>query len=745
MELTMNTRSDPADTRNPAHGLNPLDIDALVEARHPDAFSMLGLHETDLGHVVRVFLPGASSVSVADAGNGEHLGSLARIHDAGLYAGFVTRPAAYRLKIDWHGTPQETHDTYSFGPVLSDEWLDRLSQADPYAVLECLGSRPITHGGVAGVRFAVWAPNARRVSVVGDFNTWDGRRHPMRLRHNAGVWELFIPGIGAGTRYKYEIVTRDGHTLPLKADPCAMQSEKPPSTASVVADADAIDHYAWTDAEWMNTRGDKQTPQSPITIYEAHAESWLRVPEEDNRGMNWHELAERLIPYAKGMGFTHLEFMPIAEHPFGGSWGYQPLGQFAPSARFGTPEQFAEFVNRAHEAGLGVIIDWVPAHFPNDAHGLVQFDGTPLYEHADPREGYHQDWNTMIYNLGRNEVSAFLIASGLAWLKRYHVDGLRVDAVASMLYRDYSRKAGEWVPNIYGGRENLESIAFLKRLNHEVRQIPGAITVAEESTAWPGVTANVESGGLGFDFKWNMGWMHDTLHYMQEDPVYRQYHHHLYTFGMVYAYSERFVLPLSHDEVVHGKGSLINKMPGDRWQKFANLRAYFGFMWTHPGKKLLFMGGEFGQFAEFNHDESPHWHLLDDSMHGGLQKLVRDLNHLYTSEPALHKLDSDSRGFEWLVGDDNANSVYAYRRTDAEGRDVVVVCNMTPVPRLAYRIGLPRRGRWSEVFNSDASIYGGSNMGNGGVIHTDDYPSHGREQSAALTLPPLATIVLRAD
>jgi 1,4-alpha-glucan branching enzyme len=533
--------------------------------------------------------------------------------------------------------------------------------------------------------------------------------------------------------------------LPLKADPCAMQSEKPPSTASVVADADAIDHYAWTDADWMATRGGKQTPQSPITIYEAHAESWLRVPEEANRGMNWHELAERLIPYAKGMGFTHLEFMPIAEHPFGGSWGYQPLGQFAPSARFGTPEQFAEFVNRAHEAGLGVIIDWVPAHFPNDAHGLVQFDGTPLYEHADPREGYHQDWNTMIYNLGRNEVSAFLIASGLAWLKRYHIDGLRVDAVASMLYRDYSRKAGEWVPNIYGGRENLESIAFLKRLNHEVRQIPGAITVAEESTAWPGVTASVESGGLGFDFKWNMGWMHDTLHYMQEDPVYRQYHHHLYTFGMVYAYSERFVLPLSHDEVVHGKGSLINKMPGDRWQKFANLRAYFGFMWTHPGKKLLFMGGEFGQFAEFNHDESPHWHLLDDSLHGGLQKLVRDLNHLYTSEPALHKLDSDARGFEWIVGDDNANSVYAYRRTDAEGRDLVVVCNMTPVPRLAYRIGLPRRGRWSEVFNSDASIYGGSNTGNGGVIHTDDYPSHGREQSAALTLPPLATIVLRAD
>jgi 1,4-alpha-glucan branching enzyme len=746
MDPIMNKRNDPGiDARNPAHGLSPLDIDALVEARHPDPFAMLGLHQTDAGYVVRTFLPGAASVTVLDRESGTPLGELSRIHDAGLFAGFVERAAAYRLAIDWHGTPQETSDTYSFGPVLSDEWLTRLSHADPYAVLECLGSRPVTHGGVAGARFAVWAPNARRVSVVGDFNTWDGRRHPMRLRHNAGVWELFVPGIGAGTRYKYEIVTRDGHTLPLKADPCAMQSEKPPSTASVVADADAIDHYAWTDAEWMSTRGAKQTAQSPITIYEAHAESWLRVPEEGNRGMNWHELAERLIPYAKGMGFTHLEFMPIAEHPFGGSWGYQPLGQFAPSARFGTPEQFAEFVNRAHEAGLGVIIDWVPAHFPNDAHGLVQFDGTPLYEHADPREGYHQDWNTMIYNLGRNEVSAFLVASGLAWLKRYHIDGLRVDAVASMLYRDYSRKAGEWVPNVYGGRENLESIAFLKRLNHEVRQIPGAITVAEESTAWPGVTASVENGGLGFDFKWNMGWMHDTLHYMEEDPVYRRYHHHMYTFGMVYAYSERFVLPLSHDEVVHGKGSLIGKMPGDRWQKFANLRAYFGFMWTHPGKKLLFMGGEFGQFAEFNHDESPHWHLLDDPFHGGLQKLVRDLNRLYVDDPALHRLDSDPRGFEWIVGDDNANSVYAYRRTDAEGRELVVVCNLTPVPRHAYRVGLPRGGRWSEVLNSDAGVYGGSNMGNGGVIHADDFFSHGREWSAALTLPPLATIVLRAD
>lgn len=742
METNMNKRTD---ARVLTEGLHPLDIDALVEARHPDPFSKLGLHQTDAGPVVRVLLPGASGVQVLERDSGKALGALTKIHPAGLFVGFIDEMQAYRLNIDWHGTPQEVDDTYSFGPVLSDEALNRVSGGDPYAVMECLGSRPVLHGGVAGARFAVWAPNARRVSVVGDFNSWDGRRHPMRLRHNAGVWELFVPGLGAGTRYKYEIVSRDGHTLPLKADPCAMQSERPPATASVVADADAIDGYAWTDIEWMNTRGPRQTVNAPISVYEVHAESWLRVPEEGNRGMNWHELAERLIPYAKSMGFTHLEFMPIAEHPFGGSWGYQPLGQFAPSARFGTPEQFAEFVNRAHEAELAIILDWVPAHFPNDAHGLVEFDGTPLYEHADPREGYHQDWNTMIYNLGRNEVSAFLVASGLAWLKRYHVDGLRVDAVASMLYRDYSRKAGEWVPNMYGGRENLESIAFLKRLNHEVRQIPGAIMVAEESTAWPGVTASLESGGLGFDFKWNMGWMHDTLHYMEEDPINRKYHHNMFTFGMVYAYSERFVLPLSHDEVVHGKGSLIGKMPGDHWQKFANLRAYLGFMWTHPGKKLLFMGGEFGQFGEFNHDTSPHWHLLDDVFHGGLQKWVRDLNRVYGEEPALHKLDSDPRGFDWLIGDDAGNSVFAFRRTDGEGRECVVISNMTPVPRVGYRIGLPRDGRWSEIVNSDASIYGGSNMGNGGVIHAEHVFSHGREWSAALTLPPLATIVLRAD
>ncbi|MEA3122255.1 MAG: 1,4-alpha-glucan branching enzyme, partial [Paraburkholderia sp.] len=641
--------------RDPAIGLDPLDIQAIVDARHPDPFSRLGMHRTAQGDVVRAFLPGAAGVAVIERESGACLGRLVSIHPDGLFSGFIERAAPYRLRIDWHAVEQEIEDTYSFGPVLDEEALQRLARSDPYAVLQCLGARACSLDGIPGVRFAVWAPNARRVSVVGDFNTWDGRRHPMRLRYVAGVWELFVPRLAVGARYKYEILRHDGYTLPLKADPCAMQTERTPATASIVADAQRIEHFPWTDGEWMSGRAALQTPQAPIAIYEVHAESWLRVEEEGRRGLTWPELADRLIPYALDMGFTHVEFLPIAEHPFGGSWGYQPLSQFAPSARFGPPEGFADFVNRAHVAGLGVILDWVSAHFPNDAHGLIAFDGTPLYEHSDPREGFHQDWNTVIYNLGRNEVSAFLIASALAWLTRYHVDGLRVDAVASMLYRDYSRAQGEWVPNIYGGRENLEAIAFLKRVNHEVAHapgVPGAITLAEESTAWPGVTARVEQGGLGFNFKWNMGWMHDTLHYMHEDPVYRRYHHHNMTFGMIYAYSERYVLPLSHDEVVHGKGSLLGKMPGDRWQRFANLRAYFGFMWTHPGKKLLFMGGEFAQHTEFDHDGSPGWHLLDDPMHRGVQLLVRDLNRLYAGETALYALDAEPGGFEWLIGDD---------------------------------------------------------------------------------------------
>ena len=732
-----------ANDRERATGLAPIDIDALVEARHPDPFAVLGMHSSTRGPVVRAMLPGAQRVNVVARSDGRELGTLASLHPAGLFAGVVSEAAPYRLLINWTHRSQEIEDAYAFGMLLDDTALQRLSSGDPAAVLDYLGAQPMSIDGVEGTRFAVWAPNARRVSVVGDFNAWDGRRHPMRLRHPYGVWELFAPRVGPGTRYKYEIVSRDGHLLPLKADPCARQAERPPASASIVADPTPFD---WTDAQWMQDRTWQQTAGSPISIYEVHAESWLRVPEEGHRNLTWRELADRLIPYAKGMGFTHIEFLPIAEHPFGGSWGYQPLGQFSPSARYGAPREFAEFVNRAHEAKLGVILDWVPAHFPNDTYGLAQFDGTPLYEHADPREGFHQDWNTLIYNLGRHEVAAFLLASALGWLQRFHVDGLRVDAVASMLYRDYSRAPGEWVPNIHGGRENLEAIAFLRQLNVEVahRAPPGAITVAEESTAWPGVTASVDDGGLGFNFKWNMGWMHDTLHYMQHDPIHRRHHHHEMTFAMVYAYSERFVLPLSHDEVVHGKGSLLGKMPGDSWQRFANLRAYLGFMWMHPGKKLLFMGGEFGQLAEFNHDESPHWHLLDAAMHRGVQSLVRDLNRLYFDERALWAHDSDPSGFEWLVGDDAANSVFAFARKDGE-RLAVAISNFTPVPRENYRVGLPQGGRWSEIVNTDAQIYGGSNMGNAGVIHAEDIASHGHAVSARLTLPALATLILRPD
>ncbi|RQH05678.1 1,4-alpha-glucan branching protein GlgB [Paraburkholderia dinghuensis] len=730
----------------PDAGLTQQDIHALVGARHADPFALLGPHEINGTPYVRAWLPNASRVQVVTREGAHALGELTRIHPAGLFAGPLTASAPYRLDIDWQGVTQEIEDTYSFGPQLHEEPLHRLANGDPYAVLECLGARPLICDGVPGVRFAVWAPNARRVSVVGDFNAWDGRRHPMRLRHEAGVWELFIPRVAALARYKYEILGARGDVLPQKADPCALQAECPPATASIVADVDAIDHYAWHDHDWLQTRGEKQGARSAMAVYEVHAPSWLPAQDADAPIRDWSTLADRLIPYAQGMGFTHLELMPVAEYPFSGSWGYQPVSQFAPTARLGSSLDFAAFVDRAHAAGLGVILDWVPAHFPNDAHGLIDFDGTALYEHVDPREGYHPDWNTMIYNLGRREVSAFLIASALAWLLRYHIDGLRVDAVASMLYRDYSRSAGDWIPNIYGGRENLESIAFLKRLNHEtqyVPQRPGVMTVAEESTAWPGVTARIEDGGLGFQFKWNMGWMHDTLHYMQEDPIHRRYHHHQMTFALVYAWSERFMLPLSHDEVVHGKGSLLGKMPGDRWQRFANLRAYFGFMWAHPGKKLLFMGGEFGQLAEFDHDGTPQWSLLDDPLHHGVQKLVSDLNHLYAAEPALYTLDAEPAGFEWLVGDDAENSVLAWRRVDGAGREMVAICNFTPVPRHGYRIGMPQPGQWEEVLNTDASVYGGSNMGNGGLISTEPVASHGKPQSASLVLPPLGTLYFR--
>jgi 1,4-alpha-glucan branching enzyme len=566
----------------------------------------------------------------------------------------------------------------------------------------------------------------------------------MRVRHGSGVWELFIPRVMPGARYKYEIAGADGTLLPHKADPVARAAEAPPSTASIVL---AATSFHWTDDEWMARRAERQQNSAPMSIYEVHAGSWQRIGGQGGRSPDWHELADRLIPYVAEMGFTHIELLPVMEHPFGGSWGYQPLSQFAPSARFGSPAAFASFVDHCHAAGLGVILDWVPAHFPADAHGLARFDGTALYEHEDPREGVHQDWNTLIYNFGRKEVSGMLIASALFWLEGFHIDGLRVDAVSSMLYRDYSRRPGEWVPNVHGGCENLEAIAFLRDLNQVIAErCPGVLRIAEESTAWPGVSAPAAEGGLGFSYKWNMGWMHDTLRYVQTDPLFRRYHHHDITFGLDYAFSERFVLPISHDEVVHGKGALLNKMPGDLPQKIANLRAYLGFMWTHPGKKLLFMGCEFGQLNEWNHDASLQWDLLDEPRHRGLQNLVRDLNRLYAREPALHDSDCDANGFRWVVGDDSGNSVFAFLRKsvrDKNARRVLVVCNMTPVIREGYRIGVSTaHARWRELLNTDSAFYGGANRGNLGGMTAEAEPDHGYPSSIVLTLPPLSTIVL---
>ncbi len=715
-------------------------IEAVVHGRHGDPFAVLGPHGAGLGRVVRAFLPGAESVTVLDRA-GQALGPLQRLHPDGFWAGAAPGDGAYRLHVTGSGGTWEQEDAYAFPPTLGDLDLYLLGEGRHRDLGHVLGAHPAVMDGVAGVRFAVWAPNANRVSVVGGFNFWDGRRHPMRRHHGVGVWDLFIPGVEAGATYKYDILGPDGGPLPQKADPVAWQAEVAPATGSIVVSAAG---WRWTDSAWMARRAAAQAPDAPVSAYEVHAASWLPASQAGMAG--WEALADKLAPYCAGMGFTHLELLPIMEHPFGGSWGYQPLGQFAPSAPLGSPEGFARFVDRCHAMGVGVLLDWVPAHFPTDAHGLARFDGTPLYEHGDPREGFHQDWNTYIFNLGRNEVRGFLIASALFWLEHYHVDGLRVDAVASMLYRDYSRNAGEWVPNRFGGRENLESVAFLQELSRAVAQrCPGAVLIAEESTAWPGVTRTADEGGLGFDYKWNMGWMHDTLHYMHEEPVNRRYHHAEVTFGLVYAFSERFTLPLSHDEVVYGKGSLIRKMPGDRWQKFANLRAYFGLMWTYPGKKLLFMGCEFAQDREWNHDTGLDWDLLDVPEHHGVQSLVRDLNAAYRGIPALHVGDCDPSGFRWVVVDDAGNSVFAYLRLAKDGAaPVLVVCNFTPVPRHGYRVGVPVGGSWSEVLNTDAAAYGGSGVGNGGTTVADGEPAHGFPVSLNLTLPPLATVILRA-
>ena len=724
--------------------LAPGELLAIVEGRHGDPFAFLGPHRSQDGRItVRTFVPGALGVELVDRATGAVLAVSSLVHAGGVFLGPVQSDAGYKLRILWPNGAQETEDPYRFGPLLGDLDLHLISQGTHYQLSSALGANPVTVDGIQGVRFAVWAPNARRVSVVGDFNSWDGRRHPMRLRREAGVWEIFIPDLTVGDRYKFEILDGQGNLLAQKADPVARASEAAPSTASIVASTEPV---KWRDAEWLERRAQRDILDGPISIYEVHAGSWLRDMTDGGRSLDWFELSQRLIPYVKEMGFTHVELMPIMEYPFGGSWGYQPLGLFAPTGRYGTPEDFGYFVDRCHESGIGVILDWVPAHFPSDVWGLARFDGTALYEHEDPREGYHKDWNTLIYNLGRSEVKGFLIASALEWLDRYHVDGLRVDAVASMLYRDYSRAEGEWIPNRHGGRENLEAIEFFKHLNSVVRdRHPNILMIAEESTAFPKVTASPADGGLGFDMKWNMGWMHDTLHYISDNPVYRKYHHGSMTFGMVYAYTERFVLPFSHDEVVHGKGSMLGKMPGDDWQKHANLRALYGFMWGHPGKKLIFMGCEIGQKNEWNHDASLDWDLLDDPRHRGLQRLVRDLNRVYAHFPCLQYGDLHPDGFEWAVADDAENSVLAMIRYD-QTRDTacVIVSNFTPVPRQGYRIGVPLDGLWRKILNTDDTVYGGSGTDIGDVA-VQFVAAHGRPMSIEADLPPLSTVMYIRD
>jgi 1,4-alpha-glucan branching enzyme len=710
-----------------------------------DPFAILGPHRSNDGRhvIVRARQPAAAAVDVRLVETGE-IRSMTR-QAAGLFE--LTLAAGeipdYRLRISFQdGYVAEVDDPYRYGRVLTDFDLHLFGEGTHLRIFEKLGAHRIQVGTTTGVHFAVWAPNADWVSLVGDFNGWDGRVHPMRLIAPGGIWEIFIPNLPDGEKYKFEVRTRDGHLLK-KTDPFGVSFEIPPQTASVVRD---ISHYSWKDEAWMRSRpAQGGWLQRPMSIYEVHLGSWARVPEDEGRSLRYPELAARLVPYVKDMGFTHIELLPIMEHPFSGSWGYQVLGFFAPTSRYGSPEEFKAFVDAFHDAGIGVLLDWVPGHFPRDEHGLARFDGTALYEHADPRQGEHQDWGTLIFNYGRNEVRNFLLSNALFWLEEYHVDGLRVDAVASMLYLDYSRREGEWIPNRFGGRENLEAIDFLRQLNTLTHgEHPGSITAAEESTSFPGVSRPVHLGGLGFTYKWNMGWMHDMLEYAGKDPVYRRWSHGLVTFSMLYAHTENFILPFSHDEVVHGKKALLDKMPGDAWQKYATLRMLYGFMYGHPGKKLLFMGGEFGQWREWNHDQSLDWHLLDDPAHIALQEYVRSLNAHYKAQPALHEVDTDPSGFRWIDCHDNENSIVSFMRTAQSHDDfVVMVFNFTPVPRPAYRLGVPVPGYYVELLNSDSALFGGSNLWNGGGASSEPIAAHGFDHSIGLMVPPLACLLLK--
>jgi 1,4-alpha-glucan branching enzyme len=732
------------------------EINLIVLAEHSDPFSVLGAHPVEISDgstqerrravVIRAFLPEAKQVWAVPNDSPDGLKMMQKIEADGFFeAIFLDRQEVfpYQLRtLDYEGRFSQFADPYSFLPVLSDFDLYLMGEGNHYRKYEKLGAHLRVVNGIPGALFGVWAPNALRVSVIGDFNRWDGRRHPMRVRGSSGIWELFIPGLEEGALYKFEVKSRYNNYLTTKSDPYGFHFEPPPKTASIIHD---LRDYQWHDQSWMERRAQTNWLESPVAMYEVHLGSWMRVPEEGNRYLTYQELADRLIPHVLENGFTHIQLLPIMEHPFDGSWGYQTIGYFAPTSRFGKPEDFMEFVDRFHQAGIGVLLDWVPAHFPKDGHGLGYFDGTNLYEHADPRKGEHRDWGTLIFNYGRNEVRNFLLSNALFWLEKYHIDGLRVDAVASMLYLDYSRLPGDWIPNQYGGNENLEAIEFIKRFNELTHQYhPGILTIAEESTAWPAVSRPVYLGGLGFSLKWNMGWMNDMLEYFSKDPIHRKYHHNNLTFALMYAFTENFILPLSHDEVVHGKRSLLDKMPGYYHDRFSNLRLLFGYMYGQPGKKLLFMGGEFGQWREWNHDESLDWHLLQSELHQQVLQFVRDLNRLYVSHPALYEVDFHYRGFEWIDFHDSDSGIVSFLRRAGNPEDFLVfVYNFTPLVREGYRIGVPVGGYYQELLNSDSAIYGGRNLGNAGGLPSDNTPWQGRPFSLQLTVPPLAVVVLK--
>ncbi len=729
------TKADHKNAKNLSEFLSQRDLESLNDGTHPNPFDVLGPHKVGGRRWISTFQPDATDVIATVGGKQTPLQRVGGAVFAGPVAG-----KTYTLTMSYAGgVGHTTRDPFSFDPVLKgfDQYL--LGEGTHKELWRVLGAHVIKHEGASGTHFAVWAPNARRVSVVGDFNSWDGRRHPMRPAGSTGVWEVFLPEVGDSTIYKYEVVSDAGSIL--KADPVGFGSQHPPEKASIVRD---IAGYGWKDIKWMKSRAKRSDRASPISIYEVHLGSWRRRFDDGGRPLSYKELARDLVGYVKHMGFTHIELMPVSEFPFDGSWGYQPVGLFAPTIRFGPPHEFRDFVEAAHTADIGVLLDWVPGHFPTDEHGLAQFDGTALYEHADPREGFHQDWNTLIPNYGRREVKNYYVANALYWMEEYHLDGLRVDAVASMLYRDYSRDGDAWVPNKDGGRENYEAIDFLREMNTAVYGADTSImTVAEESTSFPGVSQPVHSGGLGFGYKWNMGWMNDTLRYMEKDPIYRQHDHHLMTFPIDWAFTENFILPISHDEVVHGKGAMIEKMPGTEWEKFANLRAYYAYMWCHPGKKLLFMGCEFAQGHEWDHNGELDWNAAEQTANKGVQRLVQDLNALYKSTPSLHVKDCTEDGFGWIHNDPSQSTIGFARYGDDTHAPVVVMCNFTPVERTDFRLGVPKQGFWEEVLNSDADIYGGGNRGNMGGVQSDDIGADGQGQSVVITLPPLAVVVLK--